>query len=67
MRHLSAEARTALVNFGTSRRGARAPQGTSKDIMRELFAARLISRTGNLTDRGGVARDCAVCDALDTL
>lgn len=64
---LSPEARRALINFGGSRQGTKAPQGTSDLVIGELRAHRIVTEAGNLTNRGGLVRDRVLADALDAL
>jgi hypothetical protein len=64
---LSAEARTALINFGGSRQGQHMPQGLPENVRLELYRHNLISVVGNLTRWGGIVRDRCVDAALDAL
>lgn len=64
---LSPEARAALIDFGGSRQGQRPPQGMKAAIMQELWAFDIVTRMGNLTNRGGLVRDRVLNDVLDTL
>lgn len=66
-RDLSAEAKTALINFGASRQGATPPQGTPAYILGQLFGHALVSPAGNLTRIGGIVRDRVLTEALDAL
>lgn len=64
---LSPVAVTALINFGGSHAGAKPPQGMKADVTQELFGHALVSRAGNLTVRGAVARNRALDIALRAL
>ena len=66
-KNLSAEAKKALINFGGSRQGTRAPRGVTALVLFELHTAGLITSRDNLTNRGGLVRDCVLNDALDAL
>lgn len=62
---LSAEAKTALINVGTSRQGAVVPQATSARVLFELRAMNMIGQDNGLTRFGTIARQRAVSAALD--
>lgn len=64
---LTPEARTALINFPSSRQGAPMPLGVSPGIVWELRNAGLVTDRRNLTRAGGIARDRVLSDALDAL
>lgn len=62
--NLSAEAKTALVDVGTNRRGATISNRTPAAVVDELHQAGLIGGGLGLTRRGTIARDRLMTAAL---
>lgn len=63
--NLSPEAKTALINTRTSRRGEALPRLTPVPVRVELAEAGMVGALGGLTDAGGVTRTRLVNAALD--
>ena len=62
---LSEDARTALINAGTNRQGAKVM--ATWPVHKELVAAGLIGDGGGLTRAGTIERERLVTEALDDL
>lgn len=63
--NLSPEAKSALINTRTGRRGEALPSRTAPEVRAELTLAGLIGERGGLTERGGVTRTRLMNAALD--
>lgn len=64
---LSAQARGALANVGTSRQGAVLSAGVSALVRTELSVAGMIGQGGGLTRTGSIMRDRIMTAMLDEL